>query len=72
MKIKVVVKTGAKASNVVSEANGVYAVSVKSPAKQGRANTELIKLLADYFGITRSSVSIISGLKSKHKVINIS
>ena len=72
MKITVIVKAGAKVSGVVNGANGAYAVSVKSQAKQGKANTELVGLLADYFGVARSSVKIISGLKSRNKVINIS
>ncbi len=72
MKIAVIVKTGAKVSEVIDRANCIYAVSVKSPARQGKANAELIRLLADHFKVARSSVRIISGLKSKNKVINIS
>lgn len=71
MKIKVTVKTGSKTPGVVSGEDGVYIVAVKSQAKEGKANAEMIRFLADYFGVIRASVRIISGLKSREKILEI-
>ena len=71
MKIKVTVKTGSKTPGVISGEDGVCIVAVKSRAKEGKANAEMIKLLADHFGVIRASVRIISGLKSRKKILEI-
>jgi hypothetical protein len=41
------------------------------PPVDGAANEELIKLLAKYFEVSRSSVEIVSGTTSKTKQIRI-
>jgi len=43
----------------------------KCPAKEGRANENVIKLLAEFFNLPKSRVKIISGHSSKNKVIEI-
>jgi len=48
-----------------------YNIWVKSPAKEGKANEQVIKLLAKHFGVAKSKVKIISGLKSRQKVIAV-
>ena len=59
-----------------SEVVGVYdralKVRVASPPVDGAANTELTKLLAKKFGVTRGDVEIIGGQTSKSKRIKIS
>jgi uncharacterized protein len=44
---------------------------LKSPAEQGKANNELIKSLAKKLGITQNMVSIVSGVQSRKKRIQI-
>lgn len=70
---KIIVKTkpGSKHSKIekVDEAN--YIVYIKEPPIDGRANAELIKLLADYFDISPSLIEIISGYMARVKVIEI-
>ena len=46
-------------------------VFVREPAKEGRANEAVIKLLAEYFDIPKSRIKIVSGLKSKKKIVEI-
>ncbi len=48
-----------------------YKVSVKEPAVDGKANKAIIRAVANYFEVAPSLVSIISGLTSKTKVIEI-
>lgn len=46
-------------------------VWIKAPAKEGKANAELIKTLAKYFSVPQSSINILKGHKSKTKIISI-
>ena len=48
-----------------------YVVKVKSPAREGRANEELIDLLSDFLRISKSNIEITSGFKSRKKIIYI-
>ena len=46
-------------------------VKVTSPPVDGRANKELIELLARYYKKKKSSITIKKGTKSRDKVIEI-
>ena len=70
MKIQVKVKPNSKIQEVSQEGNS-FAVKVKEPAREGRANQAVIKLLAEHFGVPKSQVRILSGLTSKNKVIEV-
>jgi len=70
MKIHVKVKPNSRTEEV-SQENDFFLVKVKEPPKEGKANKAVIKLLANHFGVSRSQVRIVSGLKSKVKVIEI-
>ena len=70
MKIQVKVVPKAKVSSVVREAN-MFIVRVKEPAKEGKANRAVIRLLADYLKIPQSAMVIIRGIGSRNKVIEI-
>ena len=48
-----------------------YTVSVKEPAKENKANFAVIKSLADYFGVPRSHIRLLSGRTSREKVFEI-
>lgn len=48
-----------------------YKVHVTAPAVDGKANKALIELLADHFGIKKSSVEIIRGETSRNKWIRL-
>lgn len=52
--------------------DGVYAIKVKEPRVEGKANEDLIYFISDRLGINKSSVIIISGFHSKLKIIEIS
>jgi uncharacterized protein (TIGR00251 family) len=43
-----------------------YAVYLKKPAEDNKANIELIKLLKEYF---KKDVRIVKGLKSRRKIV---
>jgi len=48
-----------------------YKVKLTVVPEKGKANMQLIKILAKYFKVSKSSISIISGLTSKIKLIEV-
>jgi uncharacterized protein len=70
VKIRVRVRPSSRTDEVVREGECLV-VRVKEPPKEGRANRALTKLLAEYFGVSQTRVSILSGLRSKDKVVEI-
>jgi len=46
-------------------------VSVTAPAVEGKANRAMLAQLADHLSISRSSLQIISGEKSRRKVVRV-
>ena len=71
MKIRVRVIPNSKTEEVVKGSDG-FLVKVKEPAREGKANRAVIKLLADHFGVSQRQVIISSGFGSRNKVIEIS
>lgn len=70
MKINVKVIPSAKKNDLKQE-NELYKVYLTAPAVDGKANTALIKFLAVYFKVRPSSIEILKGLKTRHKIVNI-
>ena len=52
------------------EANKIM-VGLTSKPEKGKANLELIKKLAKHFKVSSSQVRIVSGLKSRRKIVEI-
>ncbi len=48
-----------------------FVVAVKEPAKEGRANWAIERALAEYFKVSLSQVSIVSGRTSRQKIVEI-
>ncbi|MFA6017076.1 MAG: DUF167 domain-containing protein [Patescibacteria group bacterium] len=71
MKIFVKVKTKAKVKKLISINETHFVISISSPPEKGKANKEIVKALAKYFDTSISKINIISGEKSKEKIIEI-
>ena len=71
MKIQVKVKPNSKQQKIEKTKDGNFVVRLKSPPVDGKANQELIKLLANKFKVSKSQISIKSGLSCKNKLIEI-
>lgn len=71
MRIKVKVIPGAPKALIMVISSEELRVKVKSPPDKGKANRELIELLADHYGVAKSYVRIIRGETSRHKIIEI-
>jgi uncharacterized protein (TIGR00251 family) len=71
MRISVVVKPNAHETKVEKIDEISYCVSVKGVPVEGRANTELIKTLAQYFKVAPSCVEIKKGHTGRKKIVEI-
>ena len=67
MKIFVKVKPNAKENRVKQVGDNQFAVWVKARPQKGEANQELIRVLAEYFDIAKSCITLAKGQTSKHK-----
>ncbi len=71
MKIFIKLKPGAKENRVERINEKSFVISVKDPPINGKANEAMIRLLANYFGTTKTSVKIISGFTSRQKIVDV-
>lgn len=71
MKIFILAKTKAKERKVQKISENSFQVSVPALPVDGQANREIVEVLADYFGVSKSSVRILSGAASKKKLIYV-
>ncbi len=71
MKIFVTAKPNNKHPKVTKLSDNHYIVAVKEPPKDGKANTAIIKALADHLNIPKSTICIKSGQKAKTKLLEV-
>ena len=69
--IEVRVKPRARISAIQDAGDGTFVAYVKSGPVEGRANEELIALVARRFGCTKAAVSIKSGASARTKLLRI-
>jgi uncharacterized protein (TIGR00251 family) len=69
--IQVKVKPNARASALEERGNGPWLAQLKSPPVDGKANKELMTLIARHFGCPKSAVSIKSGASGRVKLVKI-
>lgn len=71
MRITVHVSTNAKNNSIALGENGVYKLKINSQPIEGRANKDIIKYLSKLLKVSKSSITIAMGERSKNKVIDI-
>ena len=69
--LSVKVKPNARASRLEQDGDGSWLAHLKSPPVDGRANAELIALIAERFGCRKAQVSIKSGAGGRMKLVRI-
>ncbi len=67
-KIKLTVKPNSPKNEIINIKDNEYKINIKAPPQEGKANRELIKFLKKYFN---KSVRIITGLKSREKIVEL-
>jgi uncharacterized protein (TIGR00251 family) len=71
MRINVHVKPRSRVEAVEQTEEG-YVVRVTAPPVDNKANEAVVRILADHFKVSKSSVNIVRGSTSRRKIVEIS
>lgn len=71
MILQVKVKPNARTSSLTRESDGSWTARVQAPPVDGKANEELIRLVAGHFRCAKSAVTIRSGASGRTKRIEV-
>ena len=58
-------------SEIVGWLGGHLKVKVKAPAVEGKANAELVRFLAEHFGVRPNAVTLLRGDTARLKTVRI-
>ena len=71
MIFRVKVKPNSRRSSLMQQADGSWLAMLKSPPVDGKANAELVALVAEHFGCRKSAVEIRSGASGRIKLVSV-
>ncbi len=71
MILRIKVKPNSRASQLSAEPDGSWRAQLRAPPVDGKANAELVTLLAEHFQCPKSAVTIKSGLSGRSKIVRI-
>jgi len=72
VRIALRVQPGARRSALVARlASGEWKVAVSAPPAEGRANDAVVELVSGLLGVRRSQVSLVRGMSSRSKVVEV-
>jgi uncharacterized protein len=69
--LQVKVKPRARESALAQTADGTWIARLKSPPVDGKANAELVALIAEHFGVRKAAVVIKSGASGRMKLVQV-
>lgn len=69
--LSVKVKPNARTSSLVQGADGSWLATLKAPPVDGKANAELIALVAEHFGCAKAAVTIKAGAGGRMKLVRV-
>ena len=69
--LRIKVKPNAKASSLAQAADGWWQARLKSPPVDGKANAELIALVAEHFNCRKAAVTIRAGASGRNKLVRV-
>ena len=69
--LQVKVKPNARSSSLTQLPDDTWLATIKSPPVDGKANAELIGLVAQYFGCHKAAVTLKSGTSGRLKRVRI-
>lgn len=67
--LKVISRSSQNIVEKISE--GEYRVKLTAPPVDGKANEALIKLLAEYFNVSKSAILIVGGKSMRRKMVDV-
>lgn len=62
---------GARSSRVVGRLGEAWKVRVHAAPERGRANDEVVSLLADTLGVARSAIRVVAGHTMRDKIVEL-
>ncbi len=71
MRLRVLVKPGSRQEKVLRNPDGSLTVAVTSRPVKGEANAAVIKALAQFLGVSREGIKLLTGKNSRWKVFAI-
>jgi uncharacterized protein (TIGR00251 family) len=71
MRLSIRVYPRSSQARIEPAGEGEYRVRVHSAPENGKANAEVIELLAAHLGVPRSRIRIVRGAASRNKIIEI-
>jgi len=71
VRLRLRVSAGASRSRILGPFDGALKLSVKAPPEKGRANREVLALVASTFGLAASEVVLVSGETAPDKVVKL-
>ncbi|MBI1833344.1 MAG: DUF167 domain-containing protein [Candidatus Andersenbacteria bacterium] len=71
MKVIVQMHPGSSQAKVEKIDEGNYKVWVRAIPEKGKANAEMLELLADRFHVAKSSIRIVIGKTAREKLVEI-
>ena len=69
--LRVKVKPSSRSSSLTQETDGTWRAQLKSPPVDGKANEELVALIAAHFNCRKADVVIKSGASGRVKLIRV-
>jgi hypothetical protein len=69
LKIKVLPRSSR--AGIVGQYGDALKVKLTSPPVEGKANKELVEMLAKEFGVPKKNIEIISGQSSRNKIVRL-
>ena len=69
--LQVKVKPRANTSSLVQASDGTWVAKLKSPPVDGKANEELVALVAEHFKCRKAAVAIKAGASGRTKLVKI-
>ncbi len=64
-------QSAGKFNGVTKIQYGEYKVKLTAPPVDGEANSMLIKILAEYFNVPKSSLQIVGGKSARIKIVEV-
>ncbi|MGZ8686827.1 MAG: DUF167 domain-containing protein [Gaiellaceae bacterium] len=72
VRLRLRVSPGATRAAVVGRYGDAWKVRVTAAPERGRANDDVVELIADSLGVVRPDVRLVAGLSSRDKVVELS
>ena len=71
MTLQIKVRPNSRASSLVQAQDGTWVATLKAPPVDGKANAELVALVAERFNCRKSAVQIRAGASGRTKLVRI-